>query len=224
MDCSAVAGGVGGQMGYHTVTDGEWMGRIAWDAGFKEWRWIWEHGNNAGLRAKRHDPNMLAPGDTVWLPPAKPKSTSHSTDKAHEFVRDRDEDKLVLRFNGVALYVQNFGAISYTLTVNGNPTTGTIASENDQIEIPLPISTKEATLEIGGVTRTLTVGGLQPIERMAGMQARLNNQSFLDGPVDNLNGPKTKHGATEFQDYYKLKVDGIIGPETRGKMKTLYGC
>ena len=33
----------------------------------------------------------------------------------------------------------------------------------------------------------------------------------------------TKQGVTGFQEYYNLKVDGDIGSETRGKMKTIYG-
>jgi hypothetical protein len=200
------------------------MGSIAADAGFKEWRWIWALGQNAGLRSNRPDPNLLAPGDSVFVPKVEPKTTSHPTDAAHEFVRDQDQDKLILRFNGVKVYIQNFGPIAYTLTVAGTPKTGTISSEDDQVEVPLPIGTKEATLDIGGITRTLTVGGLQPIARLAGMQARLNNQGFFDGPVDNVDGPLTKQGVTGFQEYYKLKIDGDVGPETRGQMKTVYGC
>lgn len=210
-------------MPWHKVEKGEWMGNIASDAGFKAWRWIWALGQNAGLKS-RHDPNMLVPGESVFVPKTEPKTESRPTDAAHEFTRDVDEDKLVLRFNGIAIYVENFGPISYTLTAGGNTKSGTIASENDTVELPITIDTKEATLEIGGVTRTLSVGALQPIQRLAGMQARLNNQGFLAGPVDNLDGPLTKKGATGFQEYYSLHVDGIIGPETRGKMKEVYGC
>src|SRR5512146_1009057 len=126
-------------MPVHTVERGEWMGSIAADAGFKAWRWIWDLGQNASLRAKRPDPNLLAPGDHVFVPKAEPKSSPHPTDAAHVFTRDLDEDKLIIRFNGVAIYIKHFGPIAYTLTVEGNPRSGTISSEDDKIEVPLPI-------------------------------------------------------------------------------------
>jgi N-acetylmuramoyl-L-alanine amidase len=211
-------------MPWHTVAEGEWIGSIAADAGFDAWRWIWNLGQNANLRATRHEPNLLVPGDKVYVPAVEPKTESRSTDAEHVFTRKHDEDKLIIRFNGIAIYVENFGPIDYTLTVAGHSNSGTVSSEDDRIEVALPISTKEATLEIGGVTRTLTVGGLQPIERLAGMQSRLNNQGFLCGVVDNMDGSNTQQGATGFQEYYQLKVDGIIGPQTRGKTKEVYGC
>ncbi len=95
-------------MATHTVVEGDWMGSIAADAGFKEWRWIWALGQNAGLKSLRQEPNLLAPGDRVYVPAVEPKTTSHPTDAAHEFVRDQDEDKLILRFNGVASLHQEF--------------------------------------------------------------------------------------------------------------------
>ena len=210
-------------MPLHKVQSGEWMGSIAADAGFKAWRWIWNLGQNANLRSLR-DPNLLSPGDMVFLPKVEPKEVARSTDSPHTFAVRHDEDKLILRFNGVATYIRHFGKIDYKLTVAGKEHTGSVSSESDQVEVPLPIGTKEATLEMGGITRTLMVGALHRIERLSGMQARLNNQGFFDGPVDNSNGPLTKQGATGFQEYYNLKVDGIIGPQTRGQMKKVYGC
>lgn len=210
-------------MPYHKVENpGEWMGSIAADAGFKEWQWIWKLGQNASLRSAR-DPSLLSPGDVVYVPKVEPKEVAKATDADHLFEVEHDKDKLIIRFNGVDIYTQNFGPIPFTLTIGGVANPGAIAAENDKIEVPLPIATKEATLEIGGITRTLMVGALHRIERLSGMQARINNQGFFDGPVDNANGPLTKQGVTGFQEYYNLKVDGDIGSETRGKMKTIYG-
>ena len=211
-------------MPIHTVAEGEWIGSIAADAGFDSWDWIWALPQNASLRAARSEPNLLVPGDHVFVPPVEPKTSAHATDAAHEFVRAQAEDKLILRFNGVQLYIQHFGPLEYTLTVAGNSQSGKISSENEEIAMPLPIGTREATLEIGGESTTLNVGGLQPIARLSGMQARLNNQGFFAGPVDNLDGPKTQRGAIGFQEYNDLKVDGVIGSQTRGKMKSIYGC
>lgn len=210
-------------MAMHTVALGEWIGSIVAAYGFDSWDWIWAHGNNAGLRADREDPNLLVPGDKLYVPDTKVKTENRPTDQPHVFERQLSKNKLILRFNGVAVYIQNFGPIAYTVTVDGDSTTGNIASENDTVEIPLPIGAKEAILEMGGITKNLKIGGLQPITHLGGMQARLNNQGYFDGPVDGQNGPLTKQGVIGFQEYYSLKVDGVIGSQTRGQMKTVYG-
>jgi peptidoglycan hydrolase-like protein with peptidoglycan-binding domain len=56
------------------------------------------------------------------------------------------------------------------------------------------------------------------------MQARLQNLGFDPGPIDNIASPLTACAVRRFQQRYTLKVDGIIGPQTRGKMREVYGC
>jgi len=58
---------------------------------------------------------------------------------------------------------------------------------------------------------------------LTGVQYRLNAAGFGAGPVDGINGPKTKKAVTEFQTVYGLKVDGIPGPKTQAKLVEICG-
>jgi hypothetical protein len=58
---------------------------------------------------------------------------------------------------------------------------------------------------------------------LTGVQYRLNAAGFGAGPVDGINGPKTKKAVLEFQETYKLKVDGVPGPKTQAKLLEICG-
>jgi peptidoglycan hydrolase-like protein with peptidoglycan-binding domain len=207
----------------HIVVDGEWIGSIAAAAGIRSWKTLWNHPRNAGLRARR-DPNLLIPGDTVWIPPVDVRGESTATAASHKLVVSTPLNKLVIRFTRITRYVNSFGPIHYELAVGSSRQGGELHTDGDQIEAPLPLNATEATLTINGATATLKIGKLQPIARLAGMQARMTNLGWDVGAIDNQDGPRTKQGTKGFQAFYTIKVDGIIGGQTRGKAKQVYGC
>jgi len=43
---------------YHTVVQGEHLTQIAAKYGFRDYRTIWQHGQNAALNAQRTNPNI----------------------------------------------------------------------------------------------------------------------------------------------------------------------
>ena len=47
------------------------------------------------------------------------------------------------------------------------------------------------------------------------MQRRLKNWGYYDGPVDGVYGAKTYRAVRKFQAKNGLRVDGIVGPETK---------
>jgi hypothetical protein len=59
---------------------------------------------------------------------------------------------------------------------------------------------------------------------LTGVQFRLNALGFGAGPVDGINGPKTKRAVNLFQKAYPpLRVDGIPGPKTQAKLVEVCG-
>ena len=207
----------------HRVAKGEWIGSIAAKHGYKEWDPVWSDPSNAYLRSKR-DPNLLVEGDIVKVPDVQAKDDPAATETRSRYKLERKEDKFILRFKEVQPYIDLFGPIPYELTVGANQAKGQITADDQQIEVPLTIDRESGTLTLAGEEHQLLIGALDPIERTAGMQARLINTSWDPGPVDNDLGPLTARGTRGFQDHYKIKVDGVIGPQTRGKMKEVYGC
>src|SRR5438045_657493 len=90
-------------MPQHEVSQGECMSSIAAQYGFL-WKTIWNDGENAELRGERPNPNLLYPGDVVFIPEKKIKEESCATETLHKFKRKGVPAKLKIRLmqNGEA--------------------------------------------------------------------------------------------------------------------------
>jgi hypothetical protein len=69
----------------HVVKDGEYLSLIAADYGFATYKSIYDHPNNADFKAKRKNPNVLFPGDVVFIPDWETKAVTGATEKRHCF-------------------------------------------------------------------------------------------------------------------------------------------
>lgn len=63
----------------HIVQKGECLSGIAWEHGFTNWRKIYDHPNNAQFRAERPNPDLIYPGDTLFIPEREAKHASLPT-------------------------------------------------------------------------------------------------------------------------------------------------
>lgn len=53
------------------------------------------------------------------------------------------------------------------------------------------------------------------LESMDGVQTALQKLGFDPGQVDGKDGPRTQQAVRAFQASATIKIDGIVGPETR---------
>ena len=81
----------------HKVSQGECIDSIALAYGFFP-STLWIHESNSELRSLRKDPNILLPGDEVFIPDLQPGEESGATDQRHSFLRKGVPAKLKLRF------------------------------------------------------------------------------------------------------------------------------
>src|SRR5512139_1201705 len=70
---------------YHTVEQGQHLSQIAARYGFVDYHTIWEDAENTALREQRKSPNILYPGDQVYIPDKQQKQESGSTERRHRF-------------------------------------------------------------------------------------------------------------------------------------------
>ncbi len=70
----------------HRVSQGENLESIAFLYGHFA-RSLWDDENNAALREKRPDPNVLHPGDEVFIPGLRERQESRPVDRKHRFRR-----------------------------------------------------------------------------------------------------------------------------------------
>ena len=206
----------------HKVEQGECLNSIAKANGFAV-STIWNHPQNAALKVKRKDPNILYPGDTVYIPDKDPKYEDRPTDKQHRFEVSGAKCKLRIRL----LHDDKPRANEpYRLNIDGvwsdGQTDGDGWVEN---KIAPDAHQGKLVLQNSGDEYTLLLGHLDPISEVSGIQKRLQNLGFYIGEkADGIPGPRTASGVKAFQKKYGLAEDGIPGPITQAKLKEVYGC
>jgi len=186
------------------------------------WEKIWNHPKNAKLRAKRQDPNIIYPGDVIFIPDKEEKEESATTEQRHRFRVKGVPAILRLQFkNGDKPRANE----PYTLEIDGNLFSGRTDKEG-RISHPIPPNAKKGKVLLGEHKEEyiLELGHLDPIEEVSGVQARLNNLGFDCGKIDGKLGPKTEASLKEFQKQYGLVVTGKMDEQTINKLKQVYGC
>ena len=79
------------------VAPGDCLSSIAKRFGLT-WPILWNAPENAGLRAKRKDPNILYPGDQVFVPETQAKQDPAATGRRHTYEVDIEPTFVKLRF------------------------------------------------------------------------------------------------------------------------------
>lgn len=198
------------------VREGDCISSIAAAAGHVP-ATIWDHPENEKLRNARTDPNVLMPGDTVFVPPIRPKVVKVATGQRHRFRRVAVPEKFRLRL------LDRDGApragVPYRFTVDGT----TVAAETDAdgyLEEWIPPRAAHATIEIDGEEIELALGALDPVDCLAGVRARLVNLGYLDsGDTD----AAVDAAVLAFQLREGLELTGTADDATRARLLERHG-
>jgi N-acetylmuramoyl-L-alanine amidase len=206
----------------HTVAQGEHLSRIAREYGFRNFNTIWDHPQNAELKKKRANPNVLNPGDTLYIPDKEQKTVGRPTAQLHTFtvparklmlrivVRDFDNQPVV---NSAC--VLEIADAKYNLTTNAQ----------GRIEQAIPDTAEDGVLRIPSleIDVPVKVGHLDPAEEELGWQ-RLINLGYHAEALSDEDDRKLRQSVEEFQCDYKMKVTGELDASTRAKLKEIHGC
>jgi hypothetical protein len=200
---------------------GDSLSSIAVDHGLPPGK-IWDYPRNAELKAQRGDPNVLAPGDILFVPDRVLRTETVATGARHVFRRRGVPAKVHLRLveNGAPLSL-----LPYTLEVSGTSKQGQTDADGFVDEWVAPHTRLvRLSFEYDGVVRRYDVllARLEPIETTAGVQARLNNLGFDCGPIDGELNAATVAALRWFQEYIgHTPADGELDDATRQALVTL---
>jgi hypothetical protein len=165
----------------HRVRQGECFRSIAAAYGVEDWRELYDHPDNAGLRAQRTKPHQLVPGDRVVVP--APPARSPLSFSSGGTVRYQAQIPLVpLRLQ---LAGTDLAGAPYVLEVGGRRFEATVPADG-LIEHEVSPLDKEGVLRIEGdpanghglLVLPLAIGHLDPVDVVTGVQGRLNNLGF----------------------------------------------
>ena len=211
----------------HTVKQGECLSRIAAQYGFRDYKTIYDDPQNADFKKKRPDPNLIFPGDLIYIPDKKSKTESRPTGDRHTF-KLKSAERL-LRIVVEDLDGTKLANAPYELTIEGDVSTGVLPA-SALIEQVIPAAAENGLLKVASYQWPLKIAHLNPLDETAddgvsGIQARLSNLGYSPGPIDGIAGPLTEAAIKAFQaDNPPLEVDGICGPQTRAVLIQKYGC
>lgn len=223
----------------YTVREGDYLAKIAKQHGLGNWQRIYDHEQNAEFRKKRPNPNVIYPGDQVFVPDKEPREVTCMTEKKHTFVLQLDKPLVRVQLRDsdgyalpIAKYELKLASQTYSRSVAGKDGPKRVCIEKGLIDEKIKTDDDEGELKIWvydekgdpDFTYTLKIGYLDPVEEMKGIQARLNNLRYDCGKVDGVKGPKTEKAVKQFQKANNLLVDGKPGPKTQAKLREIYGC
>jgi len=183
------------------------------------WRTVWDHPENAQLKAKRKDPNVLFEDDEIFIPEKRPKEVSKGSEQEHVFKLKGEPAKLKMRLLKLG---QPRANESYVLEVDGNPIEGKTDGDG-RIEHFIPNDASSGRLLINGGKEIypLRLGRLDPLELISGVQQRLKNLGYNCGGEQGELGEKTKEALKKFQAEHKLNETGEPDAATKAKLKEL---
>lgn len=185
------------------------------------WRTIWEYGPNAGLKAKRQNPNVLQPGDQVALPDKTTKKVVKPVDGTHQFKRRGEPSMLRLK---LMLDDEPRAKEPYQLNIDqGRLVKSGTTDASGVLEevIPGDARVAELILNNGKESFKLAVGYLNPIDSISGVQQRLNNLGFRAGAEDGEMNDDLRDALKRFQARYELTQSGEIDGAVKSKLQEL---
>lgn len=184
----------------HKVEQGDTIASIARPHGHLP-ETIWNHADNAKLKAQREDPDVLNPGDMVAIPDVTTKSVTLSTGQRHRYVRKGAY--VVVR---IRLLVEDEpqSGVNYTLKVGDALLAGSTDTDG-VLEQRVPAEAREAllTLENDSPIR-IALGALDPKDTVSGVQGRLHNLGYFGGHADGHFGEDTRAAWHAFQQDHGL--------------------
>ncbi len=205
----------------HQVKQGDCISSIAFENGFSP-DTIWNHPSNAELKKKREDPNVLMPGDMVFVPDKRPKEVSESTNQVHKFKckNTPEKFKLQLMIGGEPRVGEEYELEIEDLKFSGK------TDGQGRIEQSIPPDAKNGKLILanGEEVYQLQLGRLNPSDEITGAQGRLWNLGFYFGAIDGKMSDELEEAVQEFQFTKNIEPDGKLTPATIAALKDDYGA
>jgi hypothetical protein len=211
---------------YHTVRQGECIASIAKHYRFTDYHTIYDDRRNALLRSRRPNPNMLRPGDRVYIPDHEERQEERGTGARHRFETSRYQVRLRLVIKDDE--GNPYAGKRYELDAGGDSARTGTTNDRGLIEQTIPADLQEAELRIwlGDATIgedpyewRLRIGHLDPVETNEGVQARLNNLFYPCGGVDGVLGTNTREALITFQSDEELDETGRADSATRDRLE-----
>jgi N-acetylmuramoyl-L-alanine amidase len=187
---------------------------------------IWDDPANAKLKDQRKDPNILYPGDVVYVPDKEEREEACATEQRHRFRRKGVPVFLRLRLLDDERHPRQ--DIDYILKIDGDIRSGK-TDVNGCIDEPIPPNARRAILTLSGEEQgddpeeyVLSLGSIDPIFTSSGAQQRLANLGYDVGSNDAENDEFLREAIKGFQKEIDQEETGELNDATLQELKDLH--
>ena len=211
----------------YQVVQGDHLAGIAARFGFVDYRSIWDHPENSALKKKRINPNILYPGDRLFVPTREHKEHAGATARRHRF--RAKTPSLRLRIVLKNMTGKPLAGLECSLVIEGKPEV-LVSNSDGLIEQRIAPADRMARLQFKddttpfGTRVAVHIGELDPVATPSGQIARLTNLGYFLGDPQQPDDMDVKSAIEEFQcEHPPLKVDGVCGAATQAKLQEAHG-
>jgi len=187
------------------------------------WETVWEHAENAELRKKREDPNVLMAGDLVFIPVLQMRYEAGATEARHRFRVKGAPAVVSLRFLDTDGNPR--ADLPFRLDIDGTWIVGMTDEDGCIIEsIPPGAKRGSVTLRDGETEEMydLELGTLDPVTENEGARQRLVNLGY-DCADSDCDSDDFRNALKQFQLARDLEVTGELGEATHDSLLKDHG-
>lgn len=204
----------------YQVKQGDCIYSIAYDRGFFG-DTIWDHPNNKDLKDKRTNPNVLLPGDNVYIPDKRLREYSETTNQVYKYKCKNTPKELRIQLKFLETPLKD---VEYTLDIDGKEQKGKTDGEGWLKQKIVP-NAKTAKLKLAdGIEFDLRLGHLDPSGELAGVQERLQTLGLYEGPISGKHDDETKASLKVFQLTHDLEATGEADENTKRSLIEMTGA
>lgn len=207
----------------HVVAQGETLLTVAHHYGFRDWHAVYDHPDNAALKSSRPNPDVLNPGDQIFIPDKDPIERDCVTDQRHRFKLKSLRALFRLRIqNHFDVPLRN---AKYRLEVEGRTINSRL--ENGELKCEVLPTTRLANLTVwpddadaeNTLQWTIQLGHLDTTATTRGIKGRLNNLGFSCTVDDADLDDQARDALRAFQASVGLPATGEADAETINRLE-----
>ncbi len=202
---------------WHTVQRGECLSELG-ERHRIPWKKIWDHSENETLREKRADPNVLFPGDRIFIPEVEIKQEPGATAKKHSFTKPGGHE---IRVAVLDFVHKPLVGVTFQFSIDGAPEPESKTDSDGLAKVKVKHATSRVQLRLPWKTFAVNIGDLDPANTISGVQQRLLNLGFDPIWIDNIWGPKTAKALREFQESQRSRGIKVTGRPDEATVKRL---
>lgn len=212
----------------YVISQGDYLTQLAERLRFDPVE-VWAHPKNAQLRQLRPSPEILCPGDVLWVPDALPKRLPVRAKNTNSYQVKLKPAKVKIAFfdgNG-PLADEPFDVEGIPAQPPGAPPRTTTSSGECVFEVPVQMRSVRITFPRKQSSYIVKVGHLDPTEETSGAIQRLIHLGYLHGTVtgepEEIRDGVVALALARFQQDHGLPSTGQLDGATQDKLTQTHG-